>query len=329
VSKTKEHGYRSFHINGKTEASTWPEDLRLQRMLGHIPALLHPAPKTVLIMGFGAGVTAGTFTLYPGIERIVIVEIEPEVLAATGVYFGEENYHVLNDPRTEIIYDDARHYIATTKDTFDLITTDPIHPWAKGSAALYTREFFELCKAHLNLGGFITQWVPLYETSPEAVKSQVGTFLDVFPFGSIWNSEKDLKGYDVTLLGHTAPFVIDADDLQKHIDLTADIRQSLADVGIGSSLDLLRAYAGRREDVAAWLEDYQPNLDKNLRLEYLAGESLNSYDEVAIYNSMTADLHYPNGFIRINPEGERDLRRQFVGRYGKPDSEKLSAVRVR
>lgn len=167
VSKTKEDGYRSFHINGKTEASTWPEDMRLQRMLGHIPAMLHPDPKSVLIMGFGAGVTAGVFTRYPSIERIVIVEIEPDVTAASGVYFKDENYDVLNDPRTQIIYDDARHYITTTKDTFDLITTDPIHPWTKGAAALYNR-----MTARLHYpGGFI-------RIDPESEQTLRRMFLD-------------------------------------------------------------------------------------------------------------------------------------------------------
>lgn len=319
VSRTREQGYRSFHINGKTEASTWPEDMRLQRMLGHIPALVHPDPKSVLINGFGAGVTAGAFTRYPGIERIVIVEIEPEVLAASGVYFRDENYDVLHDPRTEVIHDDARHYITTTRDTFDLITTDPIHPWTKGSAALYTREFFELSKARLNPGGFITQWVPLYETNAAAVKSQIGTFLDAFPYGSIWNSERDLQGYDVTLLGHVEPLVIDAASLQQRLDLNEGARQSLAAVGIESAGDLLRAFAGRRSDVDSWLQGYQPNLDRNLRLEYLAGEALDSYDEVAIYNEMTEDLQYPEGFIRLDPDAEQRLRRELSQRYGQPD----------
>jgi spermidine synthase len=319
VSKTRDEGYRSFHINGKTEASTWPEDMRLQRMLGHIPALMHPDPKSVLIMGFGAGVTAGTFTRYPGIQRIVIVEIEPAVTAASGVYFKDENHDVLNDARTEIIYDDARHYITTTKDTFDVITTDPIHPWTKGASALYTREFFQLGKAHLNPGGFISQWVPLYETSPAAVKSQIGTFLDVFPFGSIWNSDIDLKGYDVTLLGHVGPLVIDQSELQRRLDHNDAVRRSLAEVNIDSAVDLLRAYAGRREDVAEWLRDYQPNLDKNLRLEYLAGEALNRYDELEIYDRMTERLRYPDGFIRADSDTERNLRRTFRDRYGNRD----------
>ena len=144
------NGVRNFHISGKVEASTDTRDMRMQRMLGHIPALLHDSPRSVLVVGCGAGVTAGSFVVYPSVERIVICEIEPLIPRVVAQFFGKENYDVLHDPRTQVIYDDARHYILTTKDTFDVITSDPIHPWVKGSASLYTKEYFELCKRHLN-----------------------------------------------------------------------------------------------------------------------------------------------------------------------------------
>jgi len=95
----------------------------------------------------------------------------------------------MNNPRVEIVYDDARHYIATTHEKFDVITSDPIHPWVKGAAALYSKEYFELCKQHLNPGGVVTQWVPLYETNLQAVKSQIATFFQVFPDGTIWSND--------------------------------------------------------------------------------------------------------------------------------------------
>ena len=139
-------------------------DMRLQRLLGHISALQQPKPRSVLVVGFGAGVTAGTFVLYPEIERIVICEIEPIIPPNVGPYFSTANYNVLHDPRVTVVYDDARHYMLTTKEKFDIITSDPIHPWVKGSARLYTQEYFELVRQHLNPDGVITQWVPLYET---------------------------------------------------------------------------------------------------------------------------------------------------------------------
>ena len=150
-------------------ATVAPNLVRLQRMLGHISALTHRDPKSVLIVGFGAGVTAGSFTRYSSIQNITICEMEPLIPPATTKYFGEQNYGVLNDKRTRVHYDDARHFVLTTPEKFDIITADPIHPWVRGAASLYTAEFYELCRASLTPSGVVTQWVPLYESNPAAV----------------------------------------------------------------------------------------------------------------------------------------------------------------
>jgi len=155
------NGMRTFHVAGKVEATTAAVDMRLQAMLAEIPALLHRQPRSVLVVGFGAGVTAGSFLAYPDMQRIVICEIEPLIPKVVSHYFAAENHHVLDDPRTQVIYDDARHFILTTHEKFDIITSDPIHPWVKGAATLYTKEYFELVRRHLNPGGLVTQWVPL------------------------------------------------------------------------------------------------------------------------------------------------------------------------
>ena len=135
----------------------------------------------MLIVGFGAGVTAGSFVLHPSVERIVICEIEPLIPRMVAQFFSKENNDVLSDPRVEVVYDDARHYILTTNEKFDVITSDPIHPWVKGAAALYTKEYFEQVKAHLNPGGVVTQWVPLYQSSEDVVKSEIGDVLRRVP----------------------------------------------------------------------------------------------------------------------------------------------------
>ncbi len=155
-----------FHVTGKVEASTEPQDMSLQRMLGHLPAILSANPKSILVVGCGAGVTAGSFVVHPEVEHITICEIEPRIPPATAIYFANANVHnVMKDPRTRIVFDDARHFVLTANEKFDIITSDPIHPWVKGMASLYTTEYFELCKKHLNPGGIVTQWVPLYESS--------------------------------------------------------------------------------------------------------------------------------------------------------------------
>jgi spermidine synthase len=311
VAVSEQGGYKNFHVSGKVVASSWPADMRLQRMLTHIPSLIHPEPKSVLIIGFGAGVTAGTFALYPSIERIVIVEIEPEVPATSGDYFKAENYDILNDPRTEVIYDDARHFITTTKEKFDIITADPIHPWVKGAAALYTKEFFELCKQHLNAGGLITQWVPFYETSEAAVKSEVATFFEAFPYGSIWNSDEYSTGYDVSMLGQLEPIKIDAATIQQRIDNNPKVKASLAAVNFYSAIDILKSFAGQRGDIGQWLSDAELNLDKNLRLEYLAGQALDTQIEDYIYTEMTKDLPYPDDLFIVTEDQKAELKEWF------------------
>ena len=270
-------GIRNFHVSGKIEASTDPRDMRLQRMLGHIPALLHPDPRSVLVVGCGAGVTAGSFITHPGIQKIVICEIEPLIPRVVATNFAKENYNVVKNPRVQVVYDDARNFVLTSKDKFDIITSDPIHPWVKGAATLYTKEYFEMCREHLNPGGFVTQWVPLYESNPGVVKSEIATFFEVFPGGTIWANDENGKGYDIVMLGQAGPTKINVDDLQARLDRSdyVDVGVSLRDVGFKSAIDLLGTYGGQASDLRAWLRGAEINRDRNLRLQYLAGMNPN------------------------------------------------------
>jgi spermidine synthase len=295
-------GTRNFHVSGKIEASTDPRDMRLQRMLGHIPALLHPNPKSVLIVGCGAGVTAGSFITHPGIERIVICEIEPLIPRVVATNFSKENYDVVKNPRVQIYYDDARNFVLTTKEKFDIITSDPIHPWVKGAATLYTREYFELCKQHLNPGGIVTQWVPLYESNTNVVKSELATFFEAFPDGTVWSNDDDGKGYDTVALGSTGPMKIDVEAIQRRLDRPdhVAVAESIRDVGFKSALDLLGTYAGRETDLRPWLENAQINHDRNLRLQYLAGMGSNHYLEVPIFEAMEAYCKFPEDLFVVS-----------------------------
>ncbi|HXS93482.1 MAG TPA: fused MFS/spermidine synthase [Candidatus Limnocylindrales bacterium] len=302
-------GAIQFHVSGKVEASTEPYDMRLQRMLGHMPALIHRDPKSVLIVGFGAGVTAGSFVTYPSISRIVICEMEPLIPPTATKYFAAQNYNVMNDPRTTIHYDDARHFVLTTPDKFDIITSDPIHPWVKGSATLYSKEYFEMVKKHLNPGGVVTQWVPLYESDFETVKSEIATFFDVFPGGSIWANELNGGGYDVYLMGQNEPTQIDMDSVQGKLSSPeyARVAQSLRDVGFNSAIDLFATYAGEDQDLRGWLHDAAINRDGNLRLQYLAGLALNISAEGAIYNQMLSYRQFPFNLFKGSEQTLRNL----------------------
>jgi spermidine synthase len=296
-------GAVQFHVSGKVEASTEPYDMRLQRMLGHMPALVHPNPQSVLIVGFGAGVTAGSFVVHPNVAKIAICEMEPIIPPTATRYFARENYNVMNDPRTRIYYDDARHFVLTTRDKFDIITSDPIHPWVKGSATLYSKEYFELVRDHLNPGGVVTQWVPLYESDADVVKSEIATFLEVFPGGSVWANELSGGGYDVFLLGQLEPGKIDVDAMQMRLDRPdyARVVESLREVGLGSAVELLSTYAGQDADLKPWLQGAEINRDGNLRLQYMAGLAVNANAEQAIYNEMLRYRQFPLNLFGGSP----------------------------
>ncbi len=310
VTKVHSSGATQFHVSGKVEASSLPEDMRLQRMLAHLPALVHSNPKSVLVVGFGAGVTAGSFLPYPGVERLVICEIEPLIPQVVSTWFVRENNDVTNDRRTQIYYDDARSYVLTSDEKFDIITSDPINPWVKGAASLYTREYFESVKAHLKPGGVVTQWVPLYESTLDAVRSELKTFFEVFPNGTVWANNVDGHGYDLVLLAQVEPTKIDVASLQQRFANPAyqGVATSLTTVGFSSPIALFATYAGQASDMAGWLRDAAVNTDRNLRLQYLAGVGLNQYTEAAIYEQIAQFRRSPDALFVADEEFRRQLR---------------------
>jgi spermidine synthase len=305
-----EGGIRNFHVSGKVEASTEVHDMRLQRLLGHMSALMNPHPKSVLVVGFGAGVTAGSFLLHPEVERIVICEIEPLIPQRIAPYFAKENYDIVHNPKVQIVYDDARHFILTTHEKFDVITSDPIHPWVKGAASLYTKDYFELVKQHLNPGGVVTQWVPLYQSSEDVIKSELATFFDVFPWGTIWSNQyANGGGYDVIVLAKPEPLQFDPTALAARLNSRdhADVEAALAEVELSGVDGLLSTYAGTARDLKPWLTDAQVNDDTNLRLEYLAGMANNVYDP-QIYEDILAYRKFPEDMLTGSPQEKERLR---------------------
>ncbi|HVW10981.1 MAG TPA: fused MFS/spermidine synthase [Bryobacteraceae bacterium] len=283
------------NVNGHVEATTEIFDMKLQRMVGHLAAILHPNPKSVLGIGFGAGVSAGSFTRYPGIEHITVCEIEPVIPPASTIYFAPQNYAVKNNPKTRIVYDDARHYLMTTNDKYDIIASDPLDVFVKGTAALYSVEYYESVKRHLNPGGIFTLYVPLYETDEATFKSELATFFKAFPNGSVWSNTRDGLGYDMVFMGQLGPLHIDLDKAQEKYDRDehATVRQSLHEIGIENITDLFSTFTGTAADLQPWIADSPLNTDANLRLSYLAGWGINSDLADYLYRQMLRYRHPP------------------------------------
>ena len=312
-------GVLNYHNAGKVQASSEPQDMRLQRMLGHLTTLIPKSPKKVLVIGCGAGVTAGAVSIDPYLEHETIAEIEPLVPRVVSTYFAEHNFSVVTNPKVHVQLDDARHYLMTTKEKFDAITSDPLDPWVKGAAMLYTREFFEIVKSHLNRGGVVTLFVQLYESNSAAVKSEIATFMEAFPNGVVWGNTQDGRGYDLVLMGTVEPLQINVDEMQAKLTRPeyAPVLKSLSQVGIYSAVDLFANYAGRGQDLTAWMRDAQINRDRNLKLQYLAGLGLNLYQSDRIYSDMLVHAKYPDGLFTGSQTTLATLREAIARMQGR------------
>lgn len=306
-------GVRSLHVGGKAVASDHVLDMWLQRTLGHLPALVHGGPKSVLVVGMGAGVTAGAFVLHKGVEQITVCEIEPRVPEAASAHFSGPNHSVLQDPRTRLVVDDGRHFLATTSENFDLITSDPIHPYVRGAAALYSEEYYRLAKSRLNPGGVIAQWVPLYETDAAAVKSEIAAFASIFPDATFWRAP---GSYDLIMLARRDGAPIDASQLERGLAANPRVRDALSPIGMDSAIRILHAYGTNAHDLAPWLKDAEVNRDSNLRLEYLAALAVDHKDARSLYGEIDAYRRWPTAAVRLTPELVSELREHPAPRPG-------------
>jgi spermidine synthase len=312
-------GILNYHNAGKVQASSEPQDMRLQRMLGHLTTLIPKDPSRVLVIGCGAGVTAGAVSIEPRLKQLTIAEIEPLVPEVVSRYFAEHNFDVVRNPKTRVHLDDARHYLLTTDEKFDAITSDPLDPWVKGAAMLYTREFFEIVKQRLNPGGVVTLFVQLYESNNEAVKSEIATFMEAFPNGVVWGNTQDGRGYDLVLMAQNQPLQIDVDEMQRKLTSPeyAQVAHSLSEIGIYSAVDLFATYAGRGPEMGGWMQDAMINRDRNLRLQYLAGLGLNLYQSDRIYSGMIAHARYPEGLFTGSEATLRELREAIAREHSR------------
>jgi spermidine synthase len=303
-------GLTALHISGKVVASTAARDMRIQRILGHLPAFLHRAPRNALVVGLGAGVTAGSLTLHESIERVVVVELEEAVRIAAGRFFAVANNNVVNSYKAEILIDDARHYMASGEEKFDVITSDPIHPWVKGAAALFSREYYLACRHRLRPGGVIAQWLPLYELDERSVRMALATFFSVFPNGSLWTNEVG-SDQDLVMVGWHSDPVVDVQRLRAAMITPPLVRASMAEVGYGTATQLLRAYVGSLPGVEPWLRGAELNADYSLKLEYAAGLSMHQGTRHGIGKRL-ATRSYPEHLLaNVPPWMELNLRRAF------------------
>jgi spermidine synthase len=177
--------------NGKSDASTNASDNYAQLLMGELPLLLHPHPRTVLNIGLGGGATLRTVTHHREVERITQVEIDPLVTAAARTWFASFNDHALEDPRVEVVTNDGRNYVESADRKWDVIISEPPNIWVSGVSGLFTREFYRAAKRHLAPGGILCQWFPIHELEKDDLRLALATLTSVFREAAVWTNGVD------------------------------------------------------------------------------------------------------------------------------------------
>jgi len=285
VSVREALGNRSLSIDGKVDASNGA-DMLTQRLLAHLPLLLHPEPHHVAVIGLGSGVTLGSALKHP-ITRADVLEISPEVVEASR-FFGYENHQALADPRTRLIVGDGRLHLMLSRSQYDVIVSEPSNPWIAGIASLFTREFFESARGNLAPGGVLCQWAHTYDISEGDLRSIVATFLSVFPNGALWHIGKG----DVLLLGSTEPLDGRFGEMARHWERPG-IVNDLMDVGVREPFDLLSMFVAEGRSLARYAEGAPIQTDDRSELEFsgprsIFGHPINRNDDILRQLARTA-----------------------------------------
>jgi spermidine synthase len=259
-------GTTSLAIDGKVDASN-AGDMLTQRLLAHMPLLLHPDPKRAAILGLGSGVTLGSALTHP-LEQVTVLEISPEVVEASR-FFKAENHDALDDPRTRVIVGDGRTHLMLGTQSFDVIVSEPSNPWMAGIASLFTREFFAGARDRLAPGGVLCQWAHTYDISTADLRSIVATFLSVFPDGTMW-----LVGdADVLLLGSTAPLDARIGGIAAAMQRPG-VAADLATVGVTRPFALTSLFVAQGEALRRWAAGAPLQTDDRSQLEFTGPRSI-------------------------------------------------------
>ena len=274
--------------NQAAEDSRW--DLPSHSIIGHLPILLHPDPKTALVIGFGMGVTSWSISRH-GVQ-VDAIEISPGIVEANK-YFPKINHNVLDDPLVNLIVDDGRNYALTTDKRYDMISTGIIHPLVSAnSAAFYTTDFYELCKKILtppsippasggengreipasggeNRGGIMCQWVPLHRLPEEHYKMIIRTFKAVFPHTTLWY--KYTPDFSI-LIGTPERLRIDYLNFKRRIEKES-VKADLEAVNMADPLALLDSFMMDEDTIDQYVGPGPLHTDKRPRMEFFGPQA--------------------------------------------------------
>lgn len=177
-------GFSATEQAGSVEVKDMAFKGQYMAWMGHLPMLLHPNPKTALVICFGTGQTANAVRK-ENPDTLRIVDINPNVYKLADFFTANEG--VLTDKKVEPVVMDGRAYMRRTNKVYDVITLEPMPPTFAGVNALYSLEFYQLARSKMTPNGIIAQWLPYHLVPAKYSASIAKTFQAVFPNSILWN----------------------------------------------------------------------------------------------------------------------------------------------
>jgi len=253
-------------VNGKSDGSSLG-DAGTQIMSGLLGAALHPSPERALVIGQGTGETAGWLAQVDGVEHVDVVELEHAVQIAAAEYFAPFNHDVGNHPKITTYIGDGRELLLTTKNTYDVIFSEPSNPYRAGVASLYTQEFYESAAAAMSEDGIFIQFLQTYEVDAITLHTVYATVATVFPHIETWQT---LGEADLALLCSRKPIRYDLVRLRKRL-AEPTFRRALNVAWRTDSIEGFFAHYTAGEKVASAIAEqygYRVNTDDQNLVEY-------------------------------------------------------------
>ncbi|RSL14608.1 putative membrane-bound spermidine synthase [Edaphobacter aggregans] len=256
--------FRRLYIQGVSNSGDAMPSLRYMRLQAMLPLIIHRGePRSALVIGFGTGITAGAVLHYPQLYRRVCVELLPAVVRAGELF--PENYKAGSDPGMQIRLRDGRQELLHSSERYDLITLEPPPPSAEGVVNLYSTDFYKLASRRLERNGLFAQWLPLATQNDEDTRSLVRSFLDVFPYATLWTTEM----HEMLLVGSYSPIDLDVHQITSRF-MQSSVSTPLKAVGISSPAALLATWVTGRDGLERYAARANPVTDDHPRIEYAA-----------------------------------------------------------
>ncbi|MBI3767048.1 MAG: fused MFS/spermidine synthase [Deltaproteobacteria bacterium] len=296
-------GMRVLFVNGKPDAGNGP-DMLTQALLGHLPLLAHPAPKAVLVIGMGSGVTLGAVVHYP-VASIDLVEISPEVVDLAARWFATENHGAIDDPRLSVHLEDGRNFVAFREDrAWDVIINEPSNPWMTGVANLFTDEFFAQVRGRLRPDGILAQWFHYYNMPIDDVRGLLATLRRHFERVYVFALRERAVSGDMVVLAanHPIDFTAALTALLGGGPTSDDLRHAHLDAA-----ELLEGFVLGPENIDAFVGGAPLNSDDHPVIELDAPRAL--FDETVLANFET--LQRASEGARLPLAGAGDLAADF------------------